>query len=160
MPSVRNRKLCNNGYIERIRLVFLQVMMSQANFLISNRCSLCCLFVFPCCKTPVFCHCRMVLDPKNSNHNDYGSIQSHSNHSPRHLHHAIDIPGEAHQSCSDDTGLHSDNESVRLTHDMTQSDLYQRQVCISLDVQDVLMTMLTHCTALPDPERTSSLCTN
>ena len=102
----------------------------------------------------------MVLDPKNGNHNDYGSIQSHSNHSPRHLHHAIDIPGEAHQSCSDDTGLHSDNESVRLTHDMTQSDLYQRQVCISLDVQDVLMTILSHCTTLHDPERTSSLCTN
>ena len=119
-----------------------------------------CLFVFPCCEAPVFCHCRMVLDPKNSNHNDYGSIQSHGNHSQRHLHHAIDIPGEAHQSCSDDTGLHSDNESVRLTHDMTQSDLYQRQVCISLDLQNVLITMLTHCTTLHDPERTSFLCMN
>ena len=156
-----NRKLSNNVYIERIRLVFLQVMMSQANlvFPIDVHFAVC-LFVFPCCKTPVFCHCRMVLDPKNSNHNDYGSIQSHSNHSPRHVHHAIDIPGEAHQSCSDDTGLHSDNESVRLTHDMTQSDLYQRQVCISLDVQDVLMTMLSHCTTLHDPARTSSLCMN
>ncbi|PSN48954.1 Phosphatidylcholine:ceramide cholinephosphotransferase 1 [Blattella germanica] len=72
----------------------------------------------------------MVLDPKSSSHNDYGSIQSHSegiNGGPRHLHHAIDIPGVAHQSYSDDTGLHRDNESVRLAHDMTQSDLFQRQ---------------------------------
>jgi hypothetical protein len=86
----------------------------------------------------------MVLDPKNSSHNDYGSIQSHSNGiggGPRHLHHAIDIPGVAHQSCSDDTGLHSDNESVRLTHDMTQSDLYQRQVCTSIYLSDGQITL-------------------
>jgi hypothetical protein len=95
----------------------------------------------------------MVLDPKNSNHNDYGSIQSHSSNGQRHLHHAIDIPGAAHQSCSDDTGLHSDNESVRLTRDMTQSDLYQRQVCISLNVQGVLIFMLVRC-AVRYPECT------
>ncbi|XP_023719587.1 phosphatidylcholine:ceramide cholinephosphotransferase 2 isoform X2 [Cryptotermes secundus] len=73
---------------------------------------------------------RMVLDPKNSSHNDYGSIQTQSNGisgGPHHQHHTVDIPGIAHQSCSDETGLHSDNESVRLTRDMTQSDLYQRQ---------------------------------
>jgi hypothetical protein len=90
----------------------------------------------------------MVLDPKNSSHNDYGSIQSHSNGisgGPRHLHHAIDIPGVAHQSRSDDTGLHSDNESVRLNHDMTQSDLYQRQVCTSVvNLLDVLIATVSY----------------
>ncbi|KAJ9580166.1 hypothetical protein L9F63_004183, partial [Diploptera punctata] len=68
----------------------------------------------------------MVLDPKSSSHSDYGSIQSHSE-ATRHVHHALDIPGVPHQSCSDETGLHRDSESVRLAHDMTQSDLYQRQ---------------------------------
>ena len=97
------------------------------------------------------------MDPKNSSsHSDYGSIQSPSNH----LHHAIDIAGVAHQSCSDDTGLHSDNESVRLTRDMTQSDLYQRQVCISLDLQDVLIFVLTDCTTIHNHERTPALCMN
>jgi hypothetical protein len=92
----------------------------------------------------LFC-CRMVLDPKTSSHNDYGSIQSHSNGNsdgPRHPHHAIDISGIAHQSCSDDTGLHTDNESVRLTHDMTQSDLYQRQVCTSFNLSDVMPSVV------------------
>jgi hypothetical protein len=76
--------------------------------------------------------CRMVLDPKNSSHNDYGSIQSRdkcSSGSARQVHHAVHIPGIAQQSCSNDTGLRTDNETVRLTRDMTQSDLYQRQVC-------------------------------
>ncbi|XP_021938002.1 phosphatidylcholine:ceramide cholinephosphotransferase 2-like isoform X5 [Zootermopsis nevadensis] len=72
----------------------------------------------------------MVLDSKNSGHNDYGSIQGHSNgigSGPLNLDHAVDIPDVAHQSCSDDTGLRTVNENVRLTHNMTQSDLYQRQ---------------------------------
>ena len=76
------------------------------------------------------------MDPKSSSHNDYGSIQSHSegiNGGARHLHHALDIPGVPRQSCSDDTGLHRDSESVRLAHDMTQSDLYQRQVSCKRD---------------------------
>lgn len=88
-----------------------------------------------CFRTVVFCYCRMVLDSKNSGHNDYGSIQGHSNgigSGPLNLDHAVDIPDVAHQSCSDDTGLRTVNENVRLTHNMTQSDLYQRQVCTSV----------------------------
>nr|CAD7432399.1 unnamed protein product [Timema monikensis] len=63
---------------------------------------------------------RMVLDSKGGNHSDYGSFHTASDH------HTVDIKGVPHQS-SDDPTLHSDTDSVRLTTDMTQSDLYQRQ---------------------------------
>nr|CAD7262445.1 unnamed protein product [Timema shepardi] len=62
----------------------------------------------------------MVLDSKGGNHSDYGSFHTASDH------HTVDIKGVPHQS-SDDPTLHSDTDSVRLTTDMTQSDLYQRQ---------------------------------